>query len=433
MENHTIDPATYTLGEHGARLKRNATSVGVLALAISAYLGFAEGDAWRHFFHDYLLGYTFVLSIALGSVFFVLIQHITGSFWSTTVRRVAETVMAQFPLVMLMGLPLLYPLLSHVGQDEFGGLLWPWLHPHGAHASLIEGKHAFLNVSFFLIRQVFYFGVWILMARYFNKKSVEQDNSGDDVLPTFAMRKVAAPSMILFAITLTAASFDLLMSLDPAWFSTIFGVYYFSGCVIAIFAFLAITMDWLQDRNLMVGVFNQEHYHDLGKFLFAFVFFWGYIAFSQFMLLWYADIPEETGWYLLRQSDPWTNVSWALLILTFVIPFLGLLSRHVKRSRKTLKFWAWYMLVAHLFDLYYLILPQFTKAANGVDIMVDGKMQNIPIAEPGTSLPLGAMEVLIPVGLFCLFVAGVASTAGKRPLLAKNDPLLPKCLGFHNI
>lgn len=433
MENHTIDSATYTLGDHGARLKRNMTFVGVLALAISAYLGFAEGDAWRRFFHDYLLGYTFVLSLALGSIFFVLIQHITGAFWSASVRRVAETVMAQFPLVLLMGLPLLYPLLSHAGQDEFGGLLWPWLHPHGDHAALIEGKHAFLNVGFFMIRQVIYFAVWMWTAHWFNKKSVEQDSAGEDVRSTFAMRKVSAPAIILFALTLTAASFDLLMSLDPAWFSTIFGVYYFSGCVIAIFAFLTIAMNWLQDRNLMVGIFNKEHYHDLGKFMFAFVFFWGYIAFSQYMLLWYADIPEETGWYLLRQTAPWTNVSWALLIFSFVIPFLGLLSRHVKRSRKTLNFWAWYMMIAHLLDLYYIIMPQYTKAPNGAEMMVDGKMQVIPVAEPGTSLPLGAMEILLPVGLFCLFVAGIACKAGKRPLLAKNDPLLPKCLGFHNI
>lgn len=392
------------------RSSRVALLVGGLALAAAVLLGLNEGDHLRRFFHAYLVGYVFVLSIALGGLFFVIVQHLTNAHWSVTLRRLAEFTAISLPWVGALGLPLLYPLFTHHGVEEHGGLLWPWIHPHGEHAELIAGKRPWLNPTFFALRMLGYYAVWAALGIAFVRCSFQQDRT-DDPAPTVRAKRWSAVGIIVFAITTTLAAFDLLMSLDPAWFSTIFGVYFFAGSVVAIFAWLILTALFMQRTGRMQRAVTVEHYHDLGKFLFAFVFFWGYIAFSQYMLMWYGDIPEETVWFAQRQTAAWMPVSWLLVAGHFVIPFAGLLSRHVKRRLTVLGFWAAWMLIMHWVDLYWLVVP-------GLD---------------SEHLTFGLIEILTSAGLVGLFVAGLARIAGGRPLVPLNDPLLPECLEFQNI
>ncbi len=218
--------------------------------------------------------------------------------------------------------------------------------------------------------------------------------------------------MILFALTLTFCAIDLLMSLDPEFFSTIFGVYYFAGAVSSGYSFLALSLMWLQGKGRLLRSVNREHYHDLGKMMFAFgVIFWSYIAFSQFMLIWYGDLPEETHWFKDRFNGDWKIVSCALLACHFAIPFFGLLSRHVKRNRKTLAFWAVWLLVIEWIDIYWLVMPSVSR----------------------DSVPLHPADLLCWVGVVGIFLGAAATRAKGMNLVPTKDPRLADSLAFQNI
>jgi len=394
-----------------ARVARVGAAVGVLGVLLAVALGVSEGDGMRHFFWAYLVAFAFVFTLTLGGMFFVLIQHVTGAKWSVTVRRLGEFTMNTVPLLIVLALPFLYPLFTHNGVEEFGGLLWPWIHAHGEHAELVEHKSPFLNAPFFVGRMVFYFVIWMVISRFFMKRSLLQDTDRDPAYPhTVKMRKIAAPSIIAFALTISFAAFDWLMSTDPVWFSTIFGVYIFAGCVLAIHSWLVLCAVFLQKRGHMTKLVNAEHYHDLGKFMLAFTIFWAYIAFSQFMLIWYANIPEETWWFHHRITDAWSGWSYMLIASNFAIPFFGLLSRHVKRNKMALAFWAVYTLIVHFIDLYWLVMPNMNSEVN----------------------PFGLMDVMIVIGLFGFFVFAFARQATKSSILAYGDPKLNDCVAHVN-
>jgi hypothetical protein len=212
----------------------------------------------------------------------------------------------------------------------------------------------------FLVRMLVYFGFWTLLARFYLKRSLQQDSTGGEAFQS-TMAKAAPPSMIAFALTLTFAAIDLIMTLDPMWFSTIFGVYYFAGCVLAVHSTLALSLFWLQSNGRLVKSVTSEHYHDIGKMMFAFTVFWAYVAFAQFMLIWYANVPEETQWYAKRFEGEWLAVSYLQIIVHFVIPFFFLLSRHIKRNPKTLVMGAVWILLVHFLDLHWLIMPNFHR------------------------------------------------------------------------
>jgi hypothetical protein len=392
-----------------AKTSRIGLVVGVIGMVLAVLLGMLEGDQMRHFYWAYLVAFSFVFTLTLGSLFFVLIQHVTGARWSVSVRRMGEFAMNTVPLLAVMALPLLYPLFTSAGVEEFGGLLWPWIHPHGEHAALVEFKSPFLNVGFFLARSTFYLLAWWIVTRFFLKKSLQQDQDQSEA-HTVTMRKLSAPSIILFALTISFASFDWIMSTDPTWFSTIFGVYIFGGAFLAINAVLVISAYYLRTRNVMTEQITTEHYHDLGKFMTAFTVFWAYIAFSQFMLIWYANIPEETVWFQHRDTEAWRPWSYGLIFTNFAIPFFGFLSRWTKRNPKVLMFWAAYTLVVHWVDLYWLIMPNM---------------------DPET-VPFSLVEITTALGAFGFFVWAYARQATKHSLLAYGDPALERCLSHQN-
>ena len=303
----------------------------------------------------YLWAFAFVWAVALGALFFVGLQHLVSAVWSIVVRRVAEMFAASIWLVALLFVPVLLYCLSRIG-----GSVYPWLDAdHVAHDTLLQEKQAYLNLPFFMVRAVVFFSLWIAFAVFFSRGSLKQDTGKGAPASSLRMRKLSAPFMLIFGLTATFASFDWLMSLEPHWFSTIFGVYVFGGMVVTALSVITITTIWLRSiGRLGSGVVGDGHLYNLGALLFAFVCFWAYIAFSQYMLIWYGNIPEETVYMARRLEGGWLAVSIALAVVRFVIPFLALLSRRAKMNPPTLLWVSTLLLFGQFLDLYWLIMPQ---------------------------------------------------------------------------
>ncbi len=398
-----------TTWEGLARVASILLLVGVGGLAVGVGVGLTSGDGLERFLHAYLTSYCYFLSISLGALFFVALQHVTRAGWSVTVRRVAELVAAAMPCLAVLFLPILVPVLLRSGS------LYGWADPSGAGGDeLLRHKVTYyLNPAFFTVRAVLYFVVWTWLARFFLRRSLEQDTSGD-VAVTLRMERLSPLALVLFGLTLTFASIDWLMSLEPKWFSSVFGVYYFSGAAVGFLAAAILLLVLVQAAGRLTASVTAEHYHDLGKLLFAFVVFWGYMAFSQYMLLWYANIPEETTWYRARQSGSWGLVWWILWFGHLLIPFFGLLAREAKRRKVLLGFWAGWLLAAHWIDLYWLVMPSVDRA-------------------DATGLPLGLVEAACLVGIGGVYLAGLAWTARNRSLVPLRDPRLQESLAFENV
>jgi hypothetical protein len=220
------------------------------------------------------------------------------------------------------------------------------------------------------------------------------------------MENVSAPGLIIYALTLTFAVFDLVMSLYPHWYSTIFGLYYWAGAVVSFFALIAVLVFALQGLGLLRGVVSGEHYHDVGKLIFAFVVFWAYMGISQYLLIWYGNVPEETIWYLRRQTGQWTWISVLLIVGHFFVPFLALMSRHPKRRPMTLVVAAVWVLIMHWWDLYWLVMPEWS---------------------PG-ELPIGLLDLTCFVGVGGIFFAAVLFRLARSPLIPVRDPRLHESL-----
>jgi len=385
---------------------------GAAVVGIGGAAGLSAGH-WDAFFHAYMIAYAYFLAIALGGLFFVILNHLVRAGWSVVFRRLAEGVASTLPVMGVLLLPVVISVL--MGNHD----LFEWNDPVLAEKDhLIHHKHAYLNATFFAVRFVIYFGFWALAARYFLSNSLKQDETGDHKIST-KMERFAAPGMFAFALTLTFAAFDYIMSLQPHWFSTIFGVYYFAAANVSFLAVTILICRWLQskDARTLPGL-NVEHYHDIGKLLFGFNFFWSYIAFSQFMLIWYANIPEETEWYLERQEGGMAMVSLALLLGHFAIPFLGLISRRAKRNLKVLTFWSVWLLVAHFIDMFYLISP--AQGGHGGE-------------HAAGAVHFGPANILAFVGIGGAFAAALAFVLRGKKLIPIKDPRLSESLGFHNV
>ncbi|MBU0560266.1 MAG: quinol:cytochrome C oxidoreductase [Bacteroidetes bacterium] len=293
----------------------------------------------------------FLSSIGVGSLFFVALEYLGGAVWSTPFRRISEFLAAVLLILPIVVLPLLFNLHD----------LFHWTHLDVVESDkILSGKSGYLNASFFIIRTVAFYAIWILFFVLITRNSYKQDLSGDQKL-TAKNIKLSAIFMPLFAITVTFSAIDWLMSLEPHWFSTIFGVYYFSGTVLAGLAAVTFIVVVLNENGYLAKGIIKDHYYSLGALLFAFTNFWAYIAFSQFLLIWYANLPEETVWFLQRWEGSWIAVSLALLLIRFLIPYFGLLSQPSKMNPKRLKTISIVILFAHFLDLYWLIMPTYSR------------------------------------------------------------------------
>jgi len=269
---------------------------------------------------------------------------------SFVVRRLAEVTAAVMPLMAVLAIPVIV----------FAGQVYGWSDPVVASSHAMSHKATYLSQGAFTTRWVIYFVIWTAYSWFFWRTSVKQDSTGDVKL-TKRMENFSGAAILVMALSIAAASFDLLMSVDPLWFSTMFGVYYWAGGFVSFFAVLTLMCMALQNAGRMEKIISPEHFHDLGKLMFAFTFFWGYIAFSQFMLYWYANIPEETAWYLLRTQNGWEHIAYGTLFATLLIPFMGLVSYYAKRNRKMLAFWACWIIAAQWMNMYWVVIPEFSE------------------------------------------------------------------------
>lgn len=397
-------PPELQLGETAAKVRNIAGVVGLVALG-AAY-GVGSGDP-KSFLYSYLIAFFYALTLGLGALFWVNLQHLVNSHWCMSIRRVGEFFASNFIVLAILSLPIVATVVQ--GSD----IVYKWNNEElAATDHLLHHKSPYLNKTFFLIRVVFYFGFWFWLSQTHFRTSLKQDQTGDPKIPK-RLQAISAPSMLLFAITLTFAAIDFLMSLEFVFFSTMWGVYIFAGAVSSFHAIFILTLMWLQGQGKLKKEVTVEHFHDLGKMMFAFVVFWSYIAFSQFMLIWYADIPEETFWYKHRFLGDFGDLSWVLLFGHFAIPFLGLVSRWVKRSRRGLAFWAFWMLGIQFCDLYWIVKPALDPTSG--------------------DLQLGIVDFLCLIGTVSIFLAGVAHNAVGKNLMAIKDPRLEKGLAFQNI
>ncbi|MBL9141200.1 MAG: hypothetical protein JNK53_04980, partial [Phycisphaerae bacterium] len=392
-----------------------ALAVAAVMLSISFWLGWKSQDMTM-FAKVYLQNFLFVLAISLGGLFFVFVQHVTRASWSVAVRRPAEALMQNLRWIWVLFLPIAY--LAYTHQLD---ALYPWANLDHlrqvapAEADLVANKSSFLNQPFFFARAAFYFLVWGGLAWYFWRSSVRQDVTGD---PKISARcgALAAPAALLFGVTTTLASVDWIMSLTPAWFSTMFGVYFFTVCCTGGLSAITLVCLSLQRAGYLRGIITPEHYQDLGKMIFAFgVVFWAYIAFSQYMLIWYGNIPEETTWFLVRQVGDWGWISVALLVGHFAIPFVFLISRWTKRWPATLAVACAWMLAFCWIDLYYLVMPTVPH-----DLGTFTTYTEFASKYAGESTNLGnPINWTMLVGMLALLAAGTAAAARRHALVPK--------------
>jgi len=339
----SADTNTYEMTNKGS-LGRNALIVGIVFIIASAAGWYMDS---AQFFKSYLVAYVFWLTFALGGLFFTLVNHLFGSIWNIVLRRISEAAMYSFPILAVLFIPILF------GMHD----LYHWTHKEDVlNDPILLAKSGYLNVTFFIIRAVIYFALWFTLSKILYNLSLKQDKDPDEKY-ILRMRQLSAPGMVIFALSITFAAFDWMMSVEPHWFSTIYGVYFFSGAFLTIISFIVLMAQILRSRGFLVNEITIEHYHDLGKMFFAFLIFWGYIGFSQYFLIWYANIPEETIWYIVRWEHGWNYITMLLVLGHFTLPFFILLLRSVKRNLILMKIIAIWILVMHLFDVYWLISP----------------------------------------------------------------------------
>jgi hypothetical protein len=489
MQTHAaLDPndATLQMGPLAPRMIVSglvAAGVGI-AVALSCTPGGKTAASFFH--HAYLVAFVFYLMITLGSLFFVMLHHLARSGWSVTLRRVAEALsgnmllMAVLFIPVAMGLHVTYQwadraepnsadakhdaewtsgsvrLVAATGENPVADIKKDKSPAsemesgdESPHSKAVVGHRTWLTPRAFLGRFAIYFVIWIFLAWYFRGHSILQDSTGSVSLSR-SMERTAAPGMLLFAVTLTLAAVDLIMSLNPHWYSTMIGVYLFSDAVLASLVAITLLSLLLQACGRLRGAVTIEHYHDLGKLTFGFVFFWGYIAFSQYMLIWYANMPEETQFYMPRQIGPWVAVSLALIVVHFVLPFLGLMSKHVKRFLPLHAFWLVWLLAASAFDLFWLIMPNtYVRAFPGGESLPEAfktlleSQQSVYQLSPEhqslmelVKLPLTPAGLATVAGLLVfmggLYIASTGWLLGRARLVAVKDPRLNESLSFHN-
>jgi len=351
--HHPVNTDSYYIPDAIWDRGRNVLGAMFLLGWGAALAGYAQNH--DQFFQSYLVAFFFAFSIAIGATLFTMIQHLTGSAWSVPVRRIMENIMMSLPVLGLLFIPVALGLHS----------LYEWSHPEFVAKEVMELKKGvytnFLNPKMFYIRAVAYFLIWSFWAWKLYSNSKSQDTT-KALGPTFANEKWSAPGMLLFFLSGSLASFDWVMSLNPHWYSTMFGVYCLAGGAWGFFALLTFIFLRFRANGIMVNSVTTEHYHDLGKWMFALTVFWAYIAFSQYMLIWYANMPEETIFFKMRRTGSWEAMSGVLLFGHFIFTFLLLLARNSKRTLNVLRFATLWILAMHYTDVYWLVMPNFHKA-----------------------------------------------------------------------
>ena len=334
-----------------SRLGSRSLVLGVVGLAAAAGGYAAAGDA---FWQSYLIAYIFWIGLTLGSLAVLMVQYLSGGAWGLVSRRILEASTRTLPLMALLFVPIWLNLAK----------IYPWVAPDPGNEKLMEAIHlkgAYLNPQFFGLRAILFFVIWGALIFVLNKWSREQDEH-ETMLPgpmDRRFRVISGPGLVLYVLTITFMSVDWIMSLDPSWYSTIFGILTLGGQGLSTMAFTILVMAMLVRFRPMSEVADAKKFHDLGKLMFAFVMLWAYFSVSQLLIIWSANLPEEIPFYLARLNGPWYPVSVALLLGQFVLPFLLLLSASFKRNPKVVKWIALFILVMRVVDITWTIGPVF--------------------------------------------------------------------------
>lgn len=394
----TAAEATVPSGHSWGKISKIAGAVGIVGLL--ATFGLATTDS-HQFFFSYLTAYMYWLSLGLGALFFVVIQYAANAGWSIVVRRLAENYMITLPVFAILFVPIAFGLHD----------LYHWTHADAvANDPILQGKAGYLNTPFFFIRSGIYLVVWSAIAYYYYSASTGQDGTADKEVSR-KLRGRSYVSIALFALTLTFAAFDWVMTLDPHWYSTMYGVYYFAGSIVSFFSLLGLTSVLASRAGIMGKAVGVEHYHDIGKLMFGFTVFWAYIAFSQYLLIWYANIPEETLYFKHRWEGSWSDVTFFLAVGHFAIPFFFTMSRHIKRNTMTLGLAAVWILLVHFVDIYWQVMP--TLHHHGVHF--------------------SPMDVTAFVGIGGIFVAVFGWATARKATVPVGDPRLKESVTFHQM
>ncbi len=376
-----------------AIVRTRALTVGVIGSVVAVAIGWSNPT---QFFPSYLLAFVYWFGIGVGALALLMMQHLTGGAWGVMIRRPLEAATRTLPLMAVLFLPLAFGL----------PFLYPWTDTAQVVADpVLRGKMGYLNVPFFLARAAIYFAVWIAMAWLLTGWSRAQDAAGDPRLAE-RMRKLSGAGLVVWGVTLTFAAVDWLMSLEPHWFSTIFGILVMGGAGLGAMAFAIIVLRALSSREPLAGVVRASHFHDLGNLLLTFVILWAYFSFSQLLIIWSGNLPEEIPWYLHRVEGSWPAVAGAVAVFYFAVPFVLLLSRRMKRRGPALAIVAGGVLAARLVDLFYLIAPEFSRQG----------------------IRVHALDLAALVGVGGLWVAWFARELARRPLLPLKDPELESAI-----
>jgi hypothetical protein len=372
------------------RIQRASLGIGVVALVICAVAGFFDSGS---FFHSYLVAYVFWVSLALGSLGIVMLHNLVGGRWGAIIRRFLESGVRTLPLMAVLVIPILLGI----------PVLYEWSHHEVvAHDAVLRHKEGYLNPTSFIVRTVFYFAIWIGLSILLARRS--------SIGPASARLKgISGVGIILFSFSVTFAAVDWIMSLEPHWFSTIYGAIFLVGQALQTLAFCTALLAFVSDREPFAGRVEPSWYHDLGNLILAFTCLWAYTSFSQFLIIWSGNIPEETPWYLRRTAGGWQIVSVLLMVFHFGVPFAILLSRQVKRRGRLLARVCIAIIVMRFVDLVYWVEP----------------------ATPRGGFPLGWLSLVALAGVGGVWLWMFLWQLERGPLAYMEDPRLAPEGGHH--
>ncbi|HET9705287.1 MAG TPA: hypothetical protein VFP85_14695 [Vicinamibacterales bacterium] len=378
-------------------MKQFGMIAGVLGVVLAVAGLFISG--LDRFYQAYLVAYTFWMGVILGSMALLMVQHLSGGVWGIVLRRPFEAAVRTLPIMTALFLPIV------VGMHS----IYEWSHAGITDTDpIIAAKALYLNTPFFIARQVVYFAVWNLICHLLTRWSAEHDRTGDPALLA-KLSRLSGAGLVAYFITVTFAMVDWTMSVNPHWFSTIWGMLYIGGQGLSAFAFGICVLVLLAQTAPLNRVLTSNHFHDLGKFLFAFLMLWAYLSFSQFLIIWSANIPEEIPHYLTRWENTWKFLSIFIVVGHFIVPYALLLSRDLKRNAGKLRVIATWILCARVAEYYWHVAPELHR---------DG-------------FTVSLLDVALPLALGGLFISLFVSQLGGRALLPINDPALEKALHHH--
>jgi hypothetical protein len=377
------------------RAQKRAMSLGAIGAIAAVVWGLIDahrsgGQGWDGFFHSYLFAYVFVVSIPLGCLGFLMMHHLTGGPWGLPIRRILEAGTRTLRMTAVLFIPVL------IGLSR----IFPWTKPGEIPDNAVNHfKRVYLQPGFFITRAVVYFAIWVILAHLLNKWSAEQDQTADLRLKD-SMSNLSGPGLVVWSITVGAAAVDWVMSLEPAWYSTIWGMLFMVIMALAGLTFSIVILRTLSGDAPLKDCVRPKDYNDLGNLVLTFTLLWTYLSFSQFLIIWSGNLKDEIPWYMIRARGSWAGVATVLLLFHFFLPFFVLLQRKVKRRLATLSIVAAWMLILSLVDVYWLVVPAY---------------------EPNAP-EFRFLDVLALVGIGGLWLAAFYAQLRKLPLLPLHDP-----------